>query len=182
MNLLSIFEFMNNDGAWNQKLQLCEYYEHIIAESDFSIQRINEVKNYAIESLRFWREYEKPSFTITEVYPKTSEKDKDSKANPYFRLQGSFTNSNKRQRIACHLGMMSDFKHDKNNPELIKIAIEKMRALMVEKSGLYSSKIPLDDPTDLYLESARKIIKGIRVINGRDRRFEKMGQFYKNEF
>ena len=132
---------------------LIHYYENLINDLDHTSHKITELREYTASSLKFWKEFENPTFIVSEIFPKGEA----TTQRPYYRAQSSFTNKNKKERISCYIGPISDFINGKDDTELRKIAIRKIREQMMEKSKLPPKDLDLYSKRDRYLESNYKI-------------------------
>jgi hypothetical protein len=142
---------------YKQESDLVKYYENLLKDLDNISYKITELREYTVSSLKFWKEFENPTFNVSEIYPKgeaTTQK-------PYYRALTSFTNRDKKERLSCYIGPIAEFKYGKEDSDLRKIAVKKIREQMLEKSKLPPIDLNLDSKRDRYLESNYRIYQFI---------------------
>jgi hypothetical protein len=137
------------------------FYENILRNIYFLNQQISDLTKYSVNSLKFWKEYENPSFIISEIYPKVDV----STQKPYYRAQSSFTNNGKKERISVYIGPIINFGENKEDVNLKKIAIDKIRKQMIEKSNLYGLYTDSNIINDRYVdEKFEEILEHLKSI------------------
>jgi hypothetical protein len=153
-----------------KKIDMKDFYEEVIMDIDHSTLKLNELREYVTNALKFCKEYENPTFTISEIFPKVSGEATTQK--PYYRASSSFTNAGKKERISCYLGPIEDFEDGKKDFVLKKIAIKKIREQMIEKSKLPSKEYILNAQRDKYLENSYSIYRVIRFNRDRNHKIQ----------
>ena len=133
------------------KSEILKFYEQVIKDTDHINLKVNELRTYASNALAFWREYENPTYSITEVYPKS--KEGASTQKPYYRAQASFTNNGKKERISCYIGPIDEFKNGKSDFKLINIAVTKLKEQMMDKCQIPSKNEVLENRQDRYMRN-----------------------------
>jgi hypothetical protein len=144
----------------SKKSDTLKFYEQIIKDSDHLSLKLKELRDYAANSFSFWKEYENPTYTILEVYPKS--KNGTTTQKPYYRAQTSFTNNGKKERISCYIGPIADFQNGKSDYKLITLVINKLKEQMIAKSQIPSKNEILENNQDRYLRDNYKIYQLIR--------------------
>jgi hypothetical protein len=143
-----------------------EFYRQLIIDIDHVTLKLNQLREYAYDAMRFWDEFDNLKFTITEVNPKII--NGTAMQKPYFRVQYSFTNNGKKERISTYIGNVTDFPLGKNDPKLIEIASKKLRELMIEKSILPSRYEVLESSKDKFINSSFPIYHIVKRYTRRD--------------
>lgn len=129
--------------------ELIKYYEGNLKNIYKINVKLDEVSGYAISALKFWKQYENPIYSITEVYPKSVNGVITQK--PYYRAQSSFLNNGKKERISAYIGPISSFKGGKEDIELKKIAVKKLRNEMIKNSNLINRDLDNEPIIDKHL-------------------------------
>ena len=144
-----------------EKMEQINFYENVLKNIYILNQKFGDLTKYSVNCLKFWKEYENPSISISEIYPKVD----GNTQKPYYRAQSSFTNNGKKERISVYIGPIINFGGNKEDENLKKIVIDKIRKQMIEKSNLHELYMDSNTINDRYVsEKFEEILEYLKSI------------------